>query len=80
VIKPLTTNAEEVMFQELLIMQKYMDWLTKNVLLIVQALKLQNKVKRKPQDAKNIKLLITAFQKKCKILSKKFSITAQSLP
>jgi len=66
------------MFQELLIMQKYMDWLTKIVLLTIQVLQLQNNAKKRLKNAKNIKLRITVFQKKFKTLNKRSLITVQS--
>jgi len=78
VIKQLTINVKEVMFQELLIMQKYMDWLTKIVLLTIQVLQLQNNAKKRLKNAKNIKLRITVFQKKFKTLNKRSLITVQS--
>lgn len=63
VIKPSTTNAEEVSFQELWITLKFMDSLIKHASPTVPTLLLHNNAKKKPLHAKSIKLLIIVSQR-----------------
>ena len=63
VTRPLTINAEVDMFQELWIMLKFTDLLTKNVFLTVPMLLLHNNAKSKLHHAKSTKSLTTVSQR-----------------
>jgi len=78
VIKLLIKIARKGLYQELLIMQRFMVWLKKRTTLIAQPPRLLNNVKNRQKISRNSKFLITVLQKTNKISSNKLSTMVQS--
>lgn len=78
VIKLLIKDVEVDLYQEHLIMLKFMDWFNNHVFNIPHNQVLLKIVKRKHNHAKNSKLVIIVSPNSQKILNNKYSIMVQS--